>query len=371
MAEKKKGLINALTFQSGGTNFGMAWFGVVILGSILWVLIASVAPSFPRFPLSGVGTAGGTPVQVVQTPPATGTGSNQIPQCGNQLPVAQLVAYYNDPNNNNLYTKVATPASVYIAGQPTALATVTTSTSAINTTRSGDLSCGSTVREIAGDSGLNYYNVETSDFQINNAVMYPANGGLGLQVIPGGNDTVYFQTPTSLFGSTIAYNWTADGKAVAGVSDGSLQVKIQAPSAPARFGDLGYAVCYRFSSANFTTVRANGGTQVSISHVKATASLDTVQCWEFPSLPGGQVFQTGMYLKGAAAGPTNGTVIDVILVAKTNQIYNGYLIPQENTAALASGAITQPSNGYDKINDPNTAIGRPDITVSSAITVNT
>lgn len=347
---------------------------VIVIGMIvfgLWFALAAISPSFPRFPFSSAGTAGGGQVQVVQQPPTTGSGSNQIPQCGNQLPVAQLVAYYNDPNNNNLYTKVATTASVYIAGQPTALSTVTTSTSGINQTTSGQLSCGSSVREIAGDSGVTYYNVQTPDFQINNAVMYPANGGLGLAVIPGGNATVYFQTPTSLFGSTIAYNWTADGKGLAGVSDGSVQIKVQAPSAPARFGDLGYAVCYRFNSANFTTVRANGGTQVSISHVKATSSLDTVQCWEFPSLPGGQTFQTGMYLKGAAAGPTDGALIDVVLVSKTNQIYNGYLIPQENSAAMASGAITQPSNGYDQINDPNAAIGRSDITISSAINVTT
>ncbi len=344
----------------GGTwaNLFFMFAAIAVGGGLL--VVALNALGLTHISLSAVSGGGAGP----QVPPSSGAGGGQLPNCGNQLPIAQMVTYYNDPNNNNQYTKVATQGLVYIAGSPTGLANVTTSTgTTANTTPSAALSCGSKVREIAGDAGVTYYWASTTDFVVDNSVLYPPNGGLGLKMIPSGASTVYVKSATSLYASTLTFNWTAAGQGNGTTDSSDIMVKVQAPASPNVFGDLGDALCFRYSSANFTLVSAIGGTAVSMAHVKATATLDTVSCYEFPTLALGGYREVTLNLKGASAGPSNGTTIDMYDVDKTNELYNGYLVPNEN----AKAGVT--SNGYDLINTPNTGTGRADVNTNSFITI--
>lgn len=301
-----------------------------------------------------------------QTPPS-GSGSNQLPNCGDQMPVAQLVTYYLDPNNNNAYTQVSTTALVYIGGQPTPANSSTTSATVLVSTLSGNLVCGATYREIAGDAGTTYYYAKTADFKVDNSVMGPANNGKGIAVVPSGAAVLYIKNSTSNYASTSTINWSAAGKTNGSTDDTDFILKVQGPSAPNQFGDLGYAVCFRYNSGNFTDIKALGGTIVNVAHYKATASLDTIRCVEFPALAPGTYAEHSISLKAATTGPsyttTVNTTVDISVVDKTNELYNGWLIPSENTAA---GVV---SNGYDLINNPNTGTGRADVSTTSLITV--
>ncbi len=300
-----------------------------------------------------------------QLPASSGSsgGFNQAPTCGNQKPVAQLSAYYLDPTNNNQYTGVATTVRVCQAGVPNCITSVTSSASTVVNTAEGNISCGVTYREIAGDGGgTTYYYASTSDFVVANSVVPAPNDGKGIITVPSGAATMLVKSPTANYAATLSYNWTATNGQTNTTTDTSVYLRVQAPSAPSQFGDLGYAVCFRYSSANFTSAKILGGTQVAIAHVKPTTTLDTIQCSELPALAGGKYVEINAALKGATSGPSNATTMDVILVDKTNELYNGYLIPDENSKAGVA------SNGYDTVNDPNTGTGRADVTTSSAIT---
>lgn len=299
---------------------------------------------------------------------AGGASADSVLACkqGGAQPVAQEVAYYLDPNNNNKLTQVATTFALYNAGNPTPLASNTTSASAVITSPTGSLSCGASIREIAGD-GSTYYYAETPDFTVDQAVV-GLSANKGISVIPTGASTVYVKDSLTNYASTVTFNWTAAGHSSGGTSTSDLMLKVQSPSAPNMMGDLGHAVCFRFNSGNFTSIMANGGKQVSIAHIKPTSTLDTIQCWEFGPIDpkAQQPFQEySLTVKAGASGPTSGALIDVFDVDKTNELYNGYLVPTENSAA---GVL---SNGYDTINNPNTGTGRADVNTNSAITVTT
>ncbi len=360
MAEKNKGgLFEAMTFKQGAVPFAASWIGVVFVAMVAWQL-AYMAGITKTGALAVAGVGAGYQAQEA---PVSGA-SNQLPDCGSQKPTAQMLTYYYDPNNNNQYTLVSTNSYVYMAGSPTALSTVVTSASGVNQTTAGELSCGSTVREIAG-TGNAYYYARTSDFVVDNAVVPAPNGGKGLEVIPSGAVTLYVKDPTTNYnGSITEYNWTSAGFGAGGTNSGNLMVKVQSPTTPAMFGDLGFALCFRYNSYNFTSVSAIGGSSVGIQHVKATSALDTVSCYSFAPLALGENREIALYLKGTSTGPTvAGTTIDVIAVDKTNELYNGYLIPDENAKAGVSG------NGYDLINTPNTGTGRADVTTTSALVI--
>lgn len=306
-----------------------------------------------------------TAYQGAQAAPGSTIQTNQLPDCGEGEPVAQFATYYYDPNNNNLYTQVATTAYAYVAGSPLPATTVTTSATVMNTSTKGELSCGITYREIAGDGGgTTYYYARTADFMVDNAVMPLAGADhKGIEVIPSGAAVARVKASTTNYNTTMTYNWTSAGFDNSSTNSQDLYMQFQPPASPSMFGDLGYAVCFRYNSANFTNVRITGATSVNIAHVKATAALDTVQCSELPAHEAGISEEWPLYVKAASTGPSTGTTIDVVLVDKTNELFNGYLVPDENSVA---GVL---SNGYDTVNDPNTGTGRADVTTTSAFTV--
>jgi len=363
MAEKKtgvKGLFDAMLFGQGAVPALSAWLVVILLGTGVWygawkMGFTGITPPF-------LSVVGGEGYQVAAAPSTSGV--SQLPNCGNQFPIAQMIAYYNDPSNNNLYTQVATTDALYQAGSPTPADSLTTNTSGVVTSTSGALSCGTSYREIAGDGGGSaYYYTRTADFVVDNSVVPAPDSGKGLKVIPSDAAILYVKDTTTNWAATNTFNWTAAGKGNGSTSSGDLMIKVQSPTSPAMFGDLGYAVCFRFDSTNLSSVKVIGGNAVSISHVKATAGLDTIQCSEMPPMKLGGYDELSLQLKGATAGPANGTLVDVYLVDKTNELYNGYLIPDENAKAGVSG------NGYDQINDPNTGLGIADVNTNSAFTI--
>ena len=295
----------------------------------------------------------------------TGGSGTVTSNCNGQNPVAQLLTYYTDTNTNNKYTQVSTNAYICMPGVPNCPVQDTTNATAIETTTEGDLSCGQTYREIAGDGGVHYYYAKSEDFKADVGVIPPVNSGKGLELLPSGSATLYTGNvgtlPTS---SGVVENWTSAGKG-AGDTDSNVYIRVQSPSKPDVFGDLGYAVCFRFNSGNFSKVYPSSyKSAVAIGHVQPVEGKTAIQCYEMGKLASGETKEITVNMKAiSGVTPTNGTTVDVILVDKTNEMYNGYLVPLENDKAGVN------ANGYDDVDNPNSDVGVADVVGSSAITV--
>ena len=334
----------------------------------MWIMafaIIVLAGGVMYWMYGGAGTSqSGMFAQTVKTG-GSGTTSN----CNGQNPVAQLLTYYTDTNTNNKYTQVSTNAYICMPGVPNCPVQDTTNATAIETTAEGDLSCGQTYREIAGDGGTHYYYAKSEDFKADVGVIPPVNSGKGLELLPSGSATLYEGNVGTLPGVGVEENWTSAGKG-AGDTDSNVYLRIQSPSKPAVFGDLGYAVCFRFNSGNFSKVYPSSyKSAVAIGHVQPTTGKTAIQCYDMGKLASGETKQVTVNMK-AVSGVTPGdvnvskaTTIDVILVDKTTMMYNGYLVPLENSKA----GVT--ANGYDDVDNPNSDIGVADVTQTNAITV--
>jgi hypothetical protein len=157
--------------------------------------------------------------------------------------------------------------------------------------------------------------------------------------------------------TTIAdLNWTLTGAGAGGESQNVI-VRITSPSKPAVFGDLGYALCTKYNSNNFTKVEpanSNGLVTQPLTHVKATATLDTVNCYDMGKLVSGAVVEVPLYIKAkTSVFPSNATTIGVTLVDYTSVLFNGQLVPS-----------------YELRDGTGTDVGMADVTQAAAVTLN-
>lgn len=302
------------------------------------------------------------------------TKNNNVPidqtagtQCniGGQNPVWRAGAYVLDPLNNNQLSYRATDAYIAVGGLSAPATNFTTLTTGPTNSPSDQLTCGATYRQIVGNGNTVYYS-KSADTKIQTTVVPAPNGGQGLAVVPSGASVVTISNNTgAVFSNAVAFNWSASGYGAGGTSQSDISVKTKSPAAPASFGNLAHALCFIYDSANLTSVKAYGGKQVSIFHVKPVGSLNTVGCFEFPVVPnlGSQPFEVyGLEIK-AASGVLPNTTITIVDVDKTDEKYNNWLVPTENAQAGVN------ANGYDLVNDPNTGTGSADVTVTGAITI--
>ena len=359
---------------------GVGLFAVLVVAGLYWMFAGPGSGNQAALTNQQIGAGSQQPAG-----PNGQASATQLAQCNsNGKPNLQVKTFYYDPNNNNAYTQVATSAQIYNLGGPSPLVTLTTTAANVTTTADGTVSCGSTVKEIAGDGGTTYYYADSGPLVVPNTVVYPANNGAGIQLIPSGTALLAVGSSGALTNnpaSTLTYNWTAAGNANGSI-DQNIYVQLQGPNPPAMFGDLGVALCIRYNQANFSQVNVVGATPVAVSHVTGSGALPSVSCFALPPLPtlvstGPRYVNYNLQFKGATLGPENGTTVDLILVDKTNQIYNSFLVPSESAQAQAAAAANQmantnnaclSANGYDNCNSPNSGIGVADLTRTGAIT---
>lgn len=267
---------------------------------------------------------------------------------GNQ-PIAYATAMFTDPTQNNKQSQVATTITFAKTGTPT-IYNSTTSSTTIQTTTS--VPCGQALAVIAGDGGSTYYfNAKDAGLVTRTSI-----DATGIEVVKSGAATIVFENSS---GSGWASTITESGGEIAD-PDADLQYWAKVPTtAGAYFGDKGWAMCFRYDSANFTQIRpTNYAAQVSIPHIKASTTLNSVSCWEMNGLlkSGGSDLKGNIYMDRAAALTGGNSSISVVLVDKTSMLFNG---------ALFVGYDTGITDGL------NTDAGRADVTVTNAVIIGT
>jgi hypothetical protein len=274
----------------------------------------------------------------------SGTASGSCASAG-EKPTITSTLYTVDPSQNNKQTLVAT---TLVLAKPDSSQVYNTTTTSTTKAQDSTVPCGARVSLIGGDAGSTYYY---------NGVTFDATGishEYNLQVVPSGAASFVLQNSTSgNWGSTV----TESGGAISDPS-ANIQIKVKPPTtAGSVFGDKGWAMCFVYDSANFTQVRpTNYKSAVTIPHVTASTTLNSVSCWEMNGVltsNGGDVV-TNLYLDRAAALTGGNSSITIKLVDKTSMLFNGNLV---------DGFDTSVTDGL------NTDAGRADVSTSSAVII--
>jgi hypothetical protein len=280
-------------------------------------------------------------------------------------PVAIFSAYWVDPTANNKDTQVATTWNIIKEGDTSAFSSGTTGTSGKNITTKGLLSCGDRLFGVMGDGGATTYYYAASDVATVSKSTVSLGGAKGIEVVKSGAATVYFnnRTTTGAAAVNISNSSTIWG-AAGGGSDSSIKMTIYKPTGGKYFGDLGYAICFIYNSGNFSAITPGGYVgQVSVAHVKATSTLDTVACYDMGTSellgPNGGSKDVSITMQAKSgvvpsAGTGIATSVDVKIVDKTNDLFNGALVP-----------------GFDKADGTQSDIGYADVSKTTAISIGT
>jgi hypothetical protein len=306
--------------------------------TILILVIAVVAVAALGYvAINGIGAgAAMVPTETNVNPQGlSGQGTDGAVLCMNVAPQARLAAYYVDTSQNDKVTQVATNAYVCAPGASSCVAK-TTATSGFNTTNVGEVGCLDTIDFIAGDGGATYYYGHSGAAKVTGQVFTPGTAN-GLEVKYSGALTMKFADASaasygwnSTRSGSGAYNWTLAGVGAGGESQ-DVAIRVASPAKPKIYGDLGYALCFIFNSNNITSVKpanSNGIVTQPLTHVKATATLDTVQCYDMGKLPSGATQESTLYIKAkTGVTPSAATTIGVYAADFTADLYNGGLIP--------------------------------------------
>ena len=274
-----------------------------------------------------------------------------IGSCANQgvRPVISAAAYWVDPTQNNKKAQVAT--TMLFAKQDSSQIYNSTTGSATSST---DVSvpCGDKVTVLAGEGGgtTYYYNGAAFDaVGVSHSFDVEVKRS-GAATITVHNDTATGWASTILLGN----NSITD-------PDSTIAIRVMPPtSAGAYFGDLGWAMCVKYASLNFTNVypQPNSG-QVSTAHVGGSAAHDAVRCYDMPGtlVAGGAPYVGTLYLDKISSAFQNATIgLDVTLVDKTSGIFNG---------KVYSGYDTSAAGGDGQATD----LGRADVTTSNLLNI--
>lgn len=264
-------------------------------------------------------------------------------------PTAYATAYFIDPTTNNQKTQVASTMIFAKPGTSVIYNSTTGSTTAATVT---GVPCGTPLAIVAGDGGGTTYYYNAAMFAAVDKVSVFAD----LEVVKSGAASLRLHNDTSTGWATT----TKIGNSTITDPDTTISVQVRVPTtAGAYFGNLGWAMCVKYDSANFTQVypSPNSG-MASIPHVKATSTLNTVECYAMPGLlvSAGSNWEGVLYLNKASGNLLNDSAIDIVLVDKTNMLFNG---------ALVEGYDTSVTNGV------NTDAGITDVSTSSAVILET
>lgn len=262
-------------------------------------------------------------------------------------PSAYATAYFIDPTTNNQKTQV--PTTMIFAKPGTSVVYNATTGSATQATITS-VPCGTPLAIVAGDGGGTTYYYNAAMFSAVDKVSVFAD----LEVQKSGAASIYLHNATSTgWGTSTMLN-----NASMTDPDTTVKVQVKVPTtAGARFGDLGWALCVKYNSLNFTKIYPQPSTSsVNIPHVKGTANLDTVACYEMPGMlvSAGADWEGTLYLDPASGNHLNATTIGLTVVDKTNMLFNGQLV---------QGYDTSVTNGQ------NTDAGIADVSTATAVTI--
>ncbi len=263
-------------------------------------------------------------------------------------PAVYATAYWVDPTQNNKKTQVAT--TMLTAKQDSSLLYNSTTGSATAATIV-TVPCGTKVAELAGDGGGTTYYY--------NGAMFDASGvshSFDIEVKKSGaaSMTVHNDTATG-WASTILLGNNS-------ITDpDSIDLRVEPPvTAGQYFGDIGWAFCVKYNSLNFTNVypQPNSGL-VSIAHVGATSTRDTVKCYDMPGLlvAGGAPYVGTLVFDKVSSAFMNATVgMDATIVDKTSGLFNGKIYTGYDTSAPGGDG-------------QNTDLGRADVSTTSLMNI--
>ncbi len=307
-------------------------------GLVVWaILIGVVLLATGMVKLPGLSVSGLAVGPTANTAVSPNSINGQPITSNNIAPVLGIAAYWIDPTTGNKETQVATNSYyelTQVSGSKTILDVGQTKSTGFNVTTSG-FAYGVSVRGIVGDGGTNYYYGASDPYVIIDPARY-LGGTNGILTFKSGAPTVYVVNETGAQVSKINETWS-------GGSGGTMSVislKLSAPTGGAYYGDQGYADCFTFSSANFTTIYPAGYVkQVTITTVKPTSLLDKVQCFAMPGvLYNGALVNVGLNLQAKSGITPTQSGIDFSVVDYTRELFASRLL--DPAYESASGAST-------------------------------
>ncbi len=262
-------------------------------------------------------------------------------------PSAYATAYFIDPTTNNQKTQVA---STMIFAKPGTSVVYNSTTGSASMATTTSVPCGTPLAIVAGDGGGTTYYYNAAMFSAVDKVSVFAD--LEVQKSGAASINVHNATSTGWGTTTSLVNTSMTDP------DTTIDVQVKVPTtAGARFGDLGWALCVKYNSLNFTKIYPQPSvSSVNIPHVKGTTTLDTVACYEMPGLliSAGSDWEGSLYIDPASGNHLNATTIGITVVDKTNMLFNG---------GLTAGYDTGVTDGQ------NTDAGRADVSTATAVTI--
>ena len=297
------------------------------------------------FMFGGAGTSGNI-TDAINQKVNTGTG---LACSENGADISMALKFVNTSANNQKES-VNTNAYLYIkdgAGNWVLTQNTTSGTSGVATFT--DVGCGKTVKIIAGDGGSTrlYYGA-TEEFVTKDDV---TTSELVLQ--ESGAATLKFRSPQNTAQqNTLTYNLTLNSKS-AGDTASDIEMLVKQPDKGRLMGDGGFAVCYRYNGGNFSKIAPGSYVdEVNIEHIPANGTLANIDCYNMQDLASTETEAYAIVMDQKPGILANNTYVDVLIVDKTTDRFNGNLVV-----------------GYDTASGTDADIGRTDVTTTGAVTI--